>query len=147
MRRITEGKGADFVIEIGGRGTIGKSIRSTRRGGLVAVSGKSGSLFKIIAHLVRIGYLSTYKDIPKEILEEDLAQTILYSGSYVRGVFVCNREDEKRMISALEVGNVKPVIDKVCSAPSKGLKGTGGLMGSLLGFRLRKSKGGISVHG
>lgn len=147
MRRITEGKGADFVIEIGGRRTIGKSIRSTRRGGLVAVSGKSGSLFKIIAHLVRIGYLSTYKDIPKEILEEDLAQTILYSGSYVRGVFVCNREDEKRMISALEVGNVKPVIDKVCSAPSKGLKGTGGLMGSLLGFRLRKSKGGISVHG
>lgn len=152
MRRITEGKGADFVIEIGGRGTIGKSIRSTRRGGLVAVSGKSGSLFKIIAHLVRIGYLSTYKDIPKEILEEDLAQTtlaqtILYSGSYVRGVFVCNREDEKRMISALEVGNVKPVIDKVCSAPSKGLKGTGGLMRSLLGFRLRKSKGGISVHG
>lgn len=147
MRRTTEGKGADFVIEIGGRGTIGKSIRSTRRGGLVAVSGKSGSLFKIIAHLVRIGYLSTYKDIPKEILEEDLAQTILYSGSYVRGVFVCNREDEKRMISALEVGNVKPVIDKVCSAPSKGLKGTGGLMGSLLGFRLRKSKGGISVHG
>lgn len=147
MRRITEGKGADFVIEIGGRGTIGKSIRSTRRGGLVAVSGKSGSLFKIIAHLVRIGYLSTYKDMPKEILEEDLAQTILYSGSYVRGVFVCNREDEKRMISALEVGNVKPVIDKVCSAPSKGLKGTGGLMRSLLGFRLRKSKGGISVHG
>lgn len=147
MRRITEGKGADFVIEIGGRGTIGKSIRSTRRGGLVAVSGKSGSLFKIIAHLVRIGYLSTYKDIPKEILEEDLAQTILYSGSYVRGVFVCNREDEKRMISALEVGNVKPVIDKVCSAPSKGLKETGGLMRSLLGFRLRKSKGGISVHG
>lgn len=113
----------------------------------MAVSGKSGSLFKIIAHLVRIGYLSTYKDIPKEILEEDLAQTILYSGSYVRGVFVCNREDEKRMISALEVGNVKPVIDKVCSAPSKGLKGTGGLMRSLLGFRLRKSKGGISVHG
>lgn len=41
MRRITEGKGANFVIEIGGRGTIGKSIRSTRRGGLVAVSGKS----------------------------------------------------------------------------------------------------------
>ncbi|KIS00991.1 alcohol dehydrogenase [Cryptococcus deuterogattii 2001/935-1] len=97
VRRITEGKGSDFVIEIGGRGTIGKSIRSTRRGGLVAVS----------------GYLSTYKDIPKEILEEDLAQTILYSGSYVRGVFVCNREDEKRMISALEVGGVKPAIDKV----------------------------------
>lgn len=50
VHRITEGKGSDFVIEIGGRGTIGKSIRSTRRGGLVAVSGKSASLFKMIAH-------------------------------------------------------------------------------------------------
>lgn len=122
VRRITEGKGSDFVIEIGGRGTIGKSIRSTRRGGLVAVSGKSASLFKMIAHPWRTGYLSTYKDIPKEILEEDLAQTILYSGSYVRGVFVCNREDEKRMISALEVGGVKPVIDKVCLTSPKRLK-------------------------
>lgn len=55
-------------------------------------------------------------------MEEDLAQTILYSGSYVRGVFVCNREDEKRMISALEVGGVKPVIDKVCLASPERLK-------------------------
>jgi NADPH:quinone reductase-like Zn-dependent oxidoreductase len=38
-RRLNGGKGVDFVIEIGGRGTIGRSIRSTRQGGLVAVSG------------------------------------------------------------------------------------------------------------
>ena len=35
------GMGVDFVIEIAGRGTIGRSIRSTRQGGLIAVSGKS----------------------------------------------------------------------------------------------------------
>lgn len=43
----------------------------------------------------------------------DLAQTILYSAANVRGVFACNREDFKTMVSALEVGGVKPVIDKV----------------------------------
>lgn len=40
VRRMTHGKGVDFVIEIGGRGTLGRSIRSTRAGGLVAVSGE-----------------------------------------------------------------------------------------------------------
>lgn len=34
----------DFVIEIAGRGTIARSIRSTRQGGLVAVSGESDTL-------------------------------------------------------------------------------------------------------
>lgn len=43
----------------------------------------------------------------------DLAKVILYSAASVRGVFVCNREDLKTMVSALETGGVKPVIDKV----------------------------------
>jgi NADPH:quinone reductase-like Zn-dependent oxidoreductase len=38
-KRLNKGKGVDFVIEIAGRGTIGRSIRSTRQGGLIAVSG------------------------------------------------------------------------------------------------------------
>lgn len=41
VRRLTDGRGVDFVIEIGGRGTIARSVRSTRQGGLVAVSGTS----------------------------------------------------------------------------------------------------------
>lgn len=40
-RRLNGGRGVDFVIEIAGRGTIARSIRSTRQGGLVAVSGKA----------------------------------------------------------------------------------------------------------
>jgi NADPH:quinone reductase-like Zn-dependent oxidoreductase len=59
------------------------------------------------------GYVSTFKPIDDAILKEDLAQTILYSAANVRGVFACNREDLKTMVSALEVGGVKPVIDKV----------------------------------
>lgn len=60
--------------------------------------------------------MSDYKPIPKHILEEDLAKLILYSAASVRGVFVCNREEFKQMNRALEVGGVKPIIDKVsCS--------------------------------
>lgn len=39
-RRLNGDQGVDFVIEVAGRGTIGRSIRSTKPGGLVAVSGK-----------------------------------------------------------------------------------------------------------
>jgi len=42
-KKLNGGKGVDFVIEIGGRGTIGRSIRSTRPGGLIAVSGMCSS--------------------------------------------------------------------------------------------------------
>ncbi|KAK8870130.1 hypothetical protein IAR55_000700 [Kwoniella newhampshirensis] len=95
-RRLNGGNGVDFVIEIAGRGTIARSVRATKMGGLVAVS----------------GYLSDYGSIPKHIIEEDLAKTILYSAANVRGVFVCNREDFKTCVSALEIGGVKPIIDK-----------------------------------
>lgn len=39
-RKLNGGKGVDFVIEIGGRGTIARSVRSTKQGGLVAVAGE-----------------------------------------------------------------------------------------------------------
>jgi hypothetical protein len=45
----------------------------------------------------------------------DLAKTILYSAANVRGVFVCNREELKTMVSALEAAGVHPVVDKVTS--------------------------------
>ncbi|WRT68120.1 uncharacterized protein IL334_005095 [Kwoniella shivajii] len=96
-RRLNGGKGVDFVIEIAGRATLARSIRSTRQGGLVAIS----------------GYMGDYKPIPDDLIQEDLAKVILYSAANVRGVFVCNREDFKTAASALEIGGVKPIIDKV----------------------------------
>ncbi len=57
--------------------------------------------------------MSDYKPIPQHILDEDLAKMILYSAANVRGVFVCNREDYKQMCRALDVGGVKPIVDKV----------------------------------
>ncbi|WWD03159.1 hypothetical protein V865_001206 [Kwoniella europaea PYCC6329] len=96
-RRLNGGTGVDFVIEIAGRATLARSIRSTKQGGLVAIS----------------GYMSDYKPIPDHLIQEDIAKVILYSAANVRGVFVCNREDFKTAVSALELGGVKPIIDKV----------------------------------
>lgn len=39
VAELMKGRKVDFVIEIGGKATLGKSIRSTRQGGLVAISG------------------------------------------------------------------------------------------------------------
>lgn len=121
-RKLNGGQGVDFVIEIAGRGTIARSIRSTRMAGLVAVSGMSlvPPLDDLCPRVTigqdltgRAGYMSDYKPIPKHILDEDLAKTILYSAANVRGVFVCNREEFKQANRALEIGGVKPIIDKV----------------------------------
>nr|XP_019007482.1 uncharacterized protein I206_07740 [Kwoniella pini CBS 10737]OCF46263.1 hypothetical protein I206_07740 [Kwoniella pini CBS 10737] len=87
-RKLNGGKGVDIVIEIAGRATLARSIRSTKQGGLVAIS----------------GYMSDYKPIPDHLIQE---------AANVRGVFVCNREDFKTAVSALEMGGVKPIIDKV----------------------------------
>lgn len=70
-KRLNGGMGVDFVIEIAGRGTIGRSIRSTRQGGLIAVSGTSA--YSVAeAHLTMIGYMSTYAHIPDEIYKEGM---------------------------------------------------------------------------
>ena len=126
------GRGVDFVIEISGRGTLTRSCRATRQGGLVAVS----------------GYMSDYKPIPQHILDDgewdlpsppsipeclqlagrvdihinasDIAKAILYSASNVRGVFVSNREEFKLCNRALEYGCVEPIIDKVSPSAEYG---------------------------
>ncbi|KAK4700737.1 hypothetical protein P7C70_g5507, partial [Phenoliferia sp. Uapishka_3] len=120
-RRLNGGKGVSFVIEIGGRGTLGRSIRSTRPGGLVAIS----------------GYMSDYAAIDPKILEEgqqafiarrkvdegnhtdlniiftDVAKLILYSAVNVRGVFCANSTQVKEMVQAMEVVSARPIIDSV----------------------------------
>jgi NADPH:quinone reductase-like Zn-dependent oxidoreductase len=54
VAKLTNGRKVDHVIEISGRATLGKSIRSTRSGGLVAIS----------------GYLSDYAELDPKIKEE-----------------------------------------------------------------------------
>lgn len=92
----------------------------------------------------RIGYMSDYKPIPRHIIEEDIAKLILYSAANVRGVFICNREQFKTMNRALEVGGVKPIIDKVRFST-----GTEVIWyrANYLDLQVRAAPGGLSVHG
>ena len=59
-------RGADFIIENGGSGTIAKSLACVARGGQVAV----------------VGFLDQAKEMP------DVASLVLGSGAVVRGINV-----------------------------------------------------------
>jgi NADPH:quinone reductase-like Zn-dependent oxidoreductase len=39
VKRLTEGKGVDHVVDVAGSGTLPKSLRSARFGGLVSIAG------------------------------------------------------------------------------------------------------------
>lgn len=64
--KITDGKGADFIIENGGAGTIEQSIGCAARGGIVSV----------------IGFLAAPEKMP------DVASLVLANGCVVRGINV-----------------------------------------------------------
>lgn len=62
--RLTDGKGVDHVIELGGAQTLMQSINSVRKGGLVSV----------------IGILSASQDLPG-----GLVTSLLFGGKQVSG--------------------------------------------------------------
>jgi len=85
--RMTDGRGVDHVIEIGGAGTLARSIASTRPGGVVSLIG-----------LLAAG--DTIDPLP-----------ILTRGPIVRGVMVGSRETFVQLNAALTYHKLKPVID------------------------------------
>lgn len=99
--KLTGGRKVDFVIEIGGKLTLTKSIRSTRQGGLVAISGYLGDFAK-----------PSNKNTSVDEEEPDIAKEILFSATNVRGNFVGSKESFNAMNRALEAKGVHPIIDK-----------------------------------
>lgn len=89
VRRLTGGRGVDRVIEVGGTGTIPRSIASTKPGGIVAL----------------IGLLAQGEPIDP--------MSILFTGAIVRGIMVGSREMFEDMNRAIDLHGIKPVIDKV----------------------------------
>ncbi|UPX20609.1 uncharacterized protein EKO05_0010837 [Ascochyta rabiei] len=89
--RLTEGKGVDHVIELGGAQTLMKSINSVRRGGLVSV----------------IGILSASQDIPGEIVP-----SLLFGGKTVKGCVAFNRDATAEFAQFAEQYGIRPVIAK-----------------------------------
>ncbi|WP_159980613.1 MULTISPECIES: NAD(P)-dependent alcohol dehydrogenase [unclassified Novosphingobium] len=88
VRRLTAGRGVDHVIEIGGAGTIPKSIASTHAGGVV-------SLIGVLAQGEPLDPLS-----------------ILGTSTVVRGIMVGSREMFEAMNAAISQHTIEPVIDQ-----------------------------------
>ncbi|KAF6750375.1 alcohol dehydrogenase superfamily protein [Ephemerocybe angulata] len=91
--KITNGVGVDHVVEVGGQGTMHKSIKSVRIGGGVYV----------------IGVL-THGDLP-----QDIFRLVLGRAAEVRGILIGSVAQFKDMVRLIEANPEKtmPVIDKV----------------------------------
>jgi NADPH:quinone reductase-like Zn-dependent oxidoreductase len=90
VRRLTAGRGVDCVVEIGGAGTLGRSMRSLARGGKVTL----------------IGFLAGR--------EGDTNPTaLMMTGGSLHGIFVGDREMFEEMNQAIIVNHITPVIDRV----------------------------------
>ncbi|WP_332766949.1 zinc-dependent alcohol dehydrogenase family protein [Phenylobacterium sp.] len=81
--------GADFIMEVGGGGTIQQSLRSVRIGGHIAV----------------IGVVAGAGDINPAVLIGNSAR--------LQGVSVGSREMFEAMCRAIELHRISPVVDKV----------------------------------
>jgi NADPH:quinone reductase-like Zn-dependent oxidoreductase len=89
VQELTGGQGVDHVVEVGGAGTLHRSLRSVRLGGMVSL----------------IGVLTGIVDLnPMIILSRSLS---------VRGVFVGSRDMFAGMNAAILHHHLRPVIDRV----------------------------------
>jgi NADPH:quinone reductase-like Zn-dependent oxidoreductase len=87
--QLTHGEGVDQVIEVGGAGTLERSLRSTRVGGQVSL----------------IGVLSGAGEFNHTY--------ILRNSIDVQGIFVGSREMFEGMNAAITLHQIKPAIDRV----------------------------------
>lgn len=88
---LTNSRGADLVVEVGGQGTLIRSIASTRMGGRVAIiGGVSGFGASNVQPLHLIG-----------------------GAKRLSGIFVGNRAMFERLVRFTEIARIRPVIDRV----------------------------------
>lgn len=90
VRTLTNGRGVDLVVEVGGAGTLPQSLRAVRPGGTVAV----------------IGVLAG-GSAPLSILP------VLMSQIRLQGVFVGSRADFSGMNRAITAHGLRPSVDRV----------------------------------
>lgn len=89
VRRLTGGEGVDHVVELGGAGTMGRSLRSLRTGGTISL----------------IGVLSgggDFNPLP-----------ILMKNARVQGIYVGSRRMFEAMNRAIAQHQLCPIVDRV----------------------------------
>ncbi|KAL1734800.1 chaperonin 10-like protein [Schizophyllum commune] len=88
---LTDGRGVDHTVEIGGRNTLPKAIACTAPGGCVSVIGPNASVAQ---------------------LDADIAKLILYTQANVRGVVCGSRLLFEQMIRKSSKNILTPVVDR-----------------------------------
>ncbi|HEV7700242.1 MAG TPA: NAD(P)-dependent alcohol dehydrogenase [Pyrinomonadaceae bacterium] len=85
---LTEGRGVDHVIEVGGTGTLTRSVKAVRIGGHIALIGA-------------LDMAGEFNPIP-----------IFMKGIRMQGIFVGSREMFVQMNAFIEENKLRPVIDR-----------------------------------
>ncbi len=94
---LTGGKGVDVIVEVGGSGTLGRSINAVGAGGKITL----------------IGVLTHYENGKPAKVENPSPHGLMFKGASLHGVFVGDRSMLEGLTRAVEVNRLKPVIDKV----------------------------------
>jgi NADPH:quinone reductase-like Zn-dependent oxidoreductase len=88
--RITDNRGVDCVVEVGGPGTLARSMQAVAYGG----------------HIALIGFLAGLQG-------DTTPHPIMRKGASMHGIFVGSRGMFERMNAAIEGNDLHPVIDRV----------------------------------
>jgi len=89
-RQLTGGRGVEFVMEVGGAGTLTQSLRAIGLGGHIAIIGVLGGA----AEPLQIG-------------------SMIGTGAKLQGVMVGSRVMFEAMCRAIETHRIEPVVDKI----------------------------------
>ncbi len=84
----TGGTGVDMVVEVGGAGTLGRSLKAIRTGGTIA----------------QIGVLAG-------VTESILIPSILHKVANIRGIYVGSRQNFVEMNRAVSLAQLRPVVE------------------------------------
>ncbi len=90
VRELTGGTGVDLVVEVGGAGTLPRSLKAVRMGGQVSLIG------------VLTGAMGEINPLP-----------VIMKKIRVQGIFVGSREMFEAMNRAITLHRVHPVVDRV----------------------------------
>ena len=90
IKAITDGVGADHIVEVGGANTMKQSVRGVRVGG----------------HISLIGVLSGH-------IDDFMVTPVLMQNIRIQGVIVGNRDMFENMNRAIEANDIHPVVDEV----------------------------------
>lgn len=85
----TGGEGVDLVVEVGGAGTLGRSLKAIRTGGTIA----------------QIGILAG-------VAESIQIPSILHKVANIRGIYVGSRQNFVEMNRAVSLARLRPVIEE-----------------------------------